>query len=342
MKHIYYLLFLPLIFISCNKEANNKPAISTIAFGSCATVWNDMSIFKTIQDKKPDLYIALGDNMYADVKELVNYPFYPFFIEFIYGVLGNDKYFKNFKNTVPIIPTWDDHDYGLNNAGKEFPHKVASKDLFMKFWNVPIDSKMRSHNGVYNSYYYGEGEYKVQIIMLDTRWFLDVISNEPISATIDTFKNILGEEEWQWLEQELLKPAKIRIIGSSTQFCTENNGYEAWANYPLQMERFFNLIKSTRAEGLFFLSGDVHYAEVSKRKINGLYPIYDVTSSGLTHREDPPQPDMYRVGQPFTDLNFGMLRINWKENPITVSQEIYNKSGELKMQHILSLNDLKF
>lgn len=341
MKHFYFFLVLSCAFISCKIDTVNNPEISTIAFGSCGTVWENMSVFNAIKAKDPDLYIALGDNMYADVQGLENESFYPFFIEFIYGVLGNDKYFKNFKSSVPIIATWDDHDYGLNNAGKEFPHKIKSKDLFMKFWNVPSDSKMRTHNGVYNSYYFGEGEYKVQIIMLDTRWFLDVISNEPIAITSDTSKHILGEEEWQWLEQELKVPAKIRIIGSSTQFGIEHNSWEAWANYPHEMDRFFNLIKTTRAEGLFFLSGDVHYSEVSKRIVNGLYPIYDFTSSGLTHAGES-APNLYRVGNSVNEINFGLLRINWKENPVTISQEIYNKSGELKLQHIISLNDLKF
>ena len=35
-----------------------------------------------------------------------------------------------------------------------------------------------------------------------------------------------------------------------------------------------------RANGVLFLSGDVHYAEISRLETDGLYPIYDITSSG--------------------------------------------------------------
>ncbi|MBK9328891.1 MAG: alkaline phosphatase family protein [Sphingobacteriales bacterium] len=274
--------------------------------------------------------------------ELVDLPVYPFFIDLGYYVLGNKEPFKTFKASVPILATWDDHDYGYNNGGKEFPHKTASKNSFMKFWNISPDSPMRSRGGVHNAYYYGEGEFRVQIILLDTRWFLDVISREPITATRDTSKHILGEEEWQWLEQELRKPARIRIIGSSTQFGIEHNGYEAWANYPHEMDRFFNLIKSTRAEGLFFVSGDVHYAEISRRAVDGLYPIFDVTSSGLTQLEGSSKPNMFRVGDSFTDFNFGMIHINWNDNPVTISQEIYDINGNVRIQNKISINDLKF
>ncbi|MBX7225441.1 MAG: alkaline phosphatase family protein [Chitinophagales bacterium] len=343
-KKYGYIILLLLISYSCKKDVSvSEKRITAIAFGSCGSQWRpDWSIFNSILDKKPDLYIALGDNMYADVEGLEDQPFYPFFVDFGYQVLGQNKIFGKFKKQVPIIATWDDHDYGKNNGGNEFLYKQEAKNAFMKFWNVSSDNDMRSREGVYSAYYYGEGNQRIQILMLDTRWFLDVISDEPIAATTDASKKILGEPEWLWLEEELKKPAAIRIIGSSTQFCTEHNGYEAWANYPLEMERFYSTIRKTKAEGVFFISGDVHYAEINKRKVEGLYPIYDATSSGLTHMEDPAKPSIYRIGDPYTNLNFGMLRIDWDANPISIKQEIYSQSGDLVLSHQILLNELKF
>ena len=341
--HILFLLLM--ISFSCKKEnsINETKRITSIAFGSCGNQWTkDWSIFNAIKRKNPDIYIALGDNMYADVGGLETQPFYPFFVDLGYQVLSQNQIFSNFKKQVPIIATWDDHDYGKNNGGNEFDHKQAAKDAFMKFWNISNDNDMRTRDGVYSAYYYGEGNERVQILMLDTRWFLDVISNEPIAATSDTTKKILGEQEWAWLEEELRKPAALRIIGSSTQFATEHNGYEAWANYPHQMERFYTLLKKTKAEGTFFISGDVHYAEINKRVVDGLYPIFDATSSGLTHSEEAAKPSIYRIGEPYVDLNFGIIRINWETNPVLITQEIYSKSGDMVLNNVISLNELKF
>jgi hypothetical protein len=40
-----------------------------------------------------------------------------------------------------VIGTWDDHDYGLNDAGKEFSGKVITQRLLLDFLDEPEDSK---------------------------------------------------------------------------------------------------------------------------------------------------------------------------------------------------------
>lgn len=193
------LLSFFIIFVSyCKKENNiSTPSISTIAFGSCANQWYDLSIFKRIRDQNPDLYLAMGDNMYADIPPLEPLPAYHKLIANGYEMLFNKEPFKSFVKNVPIIATWDDHDYGLNNGGKTFTHKNAAKSYFMRYYNIPSNSPMRSRNGIYDSYYFGDDDKRLQIIMLDTRWFLDVISPEPISPTSDITKTILGEVQWE-------------------------------------------------------------------------------------------------------------------------------------------------
>lgn len=41
---------------------------------------------------------------------------------------------------VQIIGTWDDHDYGLNDAGKEFDRKSTNQRLLLDFLDEPLDS----------------------------------------------------------------------------------------------------------------------------------------------------------------------------------------------------------
>ena len=239
-RKIFYIL-LSLSVLACTKNSNNTgtmaPPPSKIAFGSCCVQVGDISIFDTMQKLKPDLYLALGDNMYGD--------FLPgtfpdsAWLAIQYGILLNNAPFKRFKQNIPIVATYDDHDYGGNNRGNEYPYKSATKNLLLNFFNVPASSDRWSHTGVYGSYYYGDDAHRLQIIVLDTRTFLDVFSGEPISPTTDTTKHFLGTEEWNWLRGELLKPAKVRIVMSSTQMLHEHNGYESWTNYPHELQRFF-------------------------------------------------------------------------------------------------------
>lgn len=348
MRHLPWLCLLFLI-LACSEDdamvTKENEAVSLIAFGSCANPFllpGEMKPFSRIYDLQPDLYIGMGDNMYSDVPGLEDQDFYPLFINFNYPQLRDNAHFRKIYNHIPLIATWDDHDYGLNNAGRDFPHKEVSKQSFMDFYRIPEDAGMRSHGGIYDAYYYGSGEQRLQILLLDTRWDLDVISSEPLEPTTDETLHILGEEQWAWLAEELREPAALRIIGSSTQFGIEANGWEAWANYPHEVERMFETIAASGAEGVFFLSGDVHYSEVSRREYPGLYPIYDFTSSGITHSEGSARSNMYRVGEAYVQRNFGTLVIDWEADPVTVTYRIHDKNGVVVQSHTIDRDEISY
>ncbi|MCB9034733.1 MAG: alkaline phosphatase family protein [Chitinophagales bacterium] len=342
MKKLLIILSVAMLW-SCSKDKSYEEPyeeqVSKIAFGSCSNQIGDKGIFNTIVDKNPDLYISMGDAVYADNPLNADYGEW---FDLQYNLLAADAAFKNLRRNVPMIATWDDHDYGTNNAGREFPYKYVAKNKFVQFWQVPSSQDIYGHNGVFSTYNYGDEAHRVQVILLDTRWFKDFIGGEPIQPTLDSAKGLLGEEQWTWLENELKKPAKIRIIGSSTQLCIEANGWESWANYPIELDRFFSLIRKTQANGVFVISGDVHYAELSMRQPTGNYPIYDLTSSGLTHTENSLATNSYRIGDGFNDLNFGMININWNASPIEISLEIYDKAGTQQIQKTINLNEISF
>lgn len=339
-----YFIF-AFIILSCKKNNTTDDSSvplppSKIAFGSCCIQVGNLTIFDSILKQKPDLYLALGDNMYGDFLPGI-YPDSTWLL-INYNLLGDNASFKKLKQNVPIIATYDDHDYGGNNTGNEYPNKRQTANLLLNFFGVPQNSNQRNHTGVYGSYFYGDDEHKLQVIVLDTRVFLDVFSAEPISPTNDTTKHFLGTEEWDWLRNELLKPAKVRIVMTSTQMLHEHNGFESWTNYPHELQRFFSLIRETRAEGVFMVSGDVHWAELSMQKPAGLYNLYDMTSSGLNQVEDAPKPNIYRVGTALRDLNYGMINIDWKSNPISINLQILNKKNQVKIDKTIPLTELQF
>ena len=66
---------------------------------------------------------------------------------------------------------WDDHDFGANDAGKEYSQKEASREIMLNFWEEPQDSLRRSReDGIYTSYTYGQGDKSIQVILPDLRW----------------------------------------------------------------------------------------------------------------------------------------------------------------------------
>jgi alkaline phosphatase D len=99
-----------------------------------------------------------------------------------------------------------------------------------------------------------------------------------------------------------------------------------------------NLIYAVRKEHVVFISGDVHYAELSK-DCTSEYPLYDLTSSGISESWGFAAPNVHREDGPIMDNNFGVVRIRPWRKKITFS--IYSKQG-LSFQRIISLDELEF
>ena len=318
-----------------------------IAFGSCGHQNNKLPIFNNVVNHQPDLFIFLGDNIYGDTKDMKE-------LKEKYDLLGNKPSYKNLKNNVPIIATWDDHDYGWNDIGKNYKFKEESKEIFLDFFNVPENSPRRNHDGIYGSRNYKTSYVDIQIILLDERTFRDDLIkyngdfkddnrysfyNQAYSPNNDINATILGKDQWVWLENELRKPYDLRIICSATQFGIEWNGYESWANFPNEKQKMLDLIEETKAKGVLFISGDVHYSEISKIETES-YPIYDFTSSGLSSTWKFATPNKNRIEGPIMENNFGLITVEGDNNKTSVSLETWDINDNQRIEYSFSLKDI--
>ena len=342
-------LFLLLFYFTTTRSQQNSPLISKIAFGSCAVETQAQPILDIVVNHKPDVFIYLGDNIYGDTRSMAE-------LKAKYDSLGMRPEYKRLRENARILATWDDHDFGWNDAEKHYPFKNQSKEIFLDFFNEPANSDRRKHDGIYHSYYFeGRGK-RLQVILLDVRTFRNdprlyrgELSHEekyfyPMSYYPLEIKDstLLGEQQWQWLESELKKPADIRIIGSGTQFGITYNGYEAWANFPHEQQRLLMAIKNSKASGVLFITGDSHYSEISKLDWKDNYPIYDITSSGLTETWLFATPNANRIEDPVMDNNFGLLTIDWEKKDIEIKMEIWDVRDNQRIEHTIKLNEISF
>jgi alkaline phosphatase D len=354
LLHSGLLLFIG--FLGCKTKTETDPLliehfaplIHRIAFGSCGSQDQPQPVLDLAVSQKPDLFIWLGDNIYGDSE-------IPDTLDAKYKRLAAKQEFKNLEATCPMIGTWDDHDYGSNDAGRHYPLKLKSKELFLDFWKVPKEDIRFQRDGIYTSYYYQSGEHTLQIIVLDLRTFRDDLKRYN-GEEVDTVRffydldylpyettdsTLLGETQWKWLEKQLTVPADLRIIASSSQFGITFNGYEAWANFPHEQKRFLELIKSTKANGVVFISGDVHYAEISKLTWPGIYPVYDVTASGITSTWDFATPNDNRIDGAVMENHFGLLEMDWEAAVPTLNMKIIDVSGKTRIDRTIALKDLQ-
>ena len=238
-------------------------------------------------------------------------------------MLFRSRDFQELRESTPILATWDDHDYGRNDGGGEFPAKAISKQEFMRFWGFPSSSELASRDGIHHAVTFGPTGRRVQFLLLDTRSFRGPLKKEakgyvPVEDPHSTF---LGAAQWKWLEDELQKPADLRILVSSIQLVSSNHPFEKWENLPLEKKRLLDLIQKTKAQRLLVISGDRHHGEISKlpAKITGFYDLYDFTSSGMTEksRGTNHEKNPWRVGadKPFVGTQWGEILIHWDAQP---------------------------
>jgi len=333
--------------IAC--QLPKTPSTTTIGIGSCANQDVPQPLLGLAASYKPDYFIFLGDNIYGDTDNMDT-------LRAKYKRWGAQPSFQELKRATRFFATWDDHDFGSNDAGRHYPYKKESKEIFLSFFEEPDTSLRRKHDGIYHVEYLKEKEKTIQLILLDNRTFRDDVrlfdSTAPTPCehyfyTLDysvhqnSDSTLLGKEQWKWLEEILKVPADLRLVCSGTQFGIEYNGYEAWANYPNEQQRFIDLIKKTRASGVLFLTGDVHYGELSKLNVSDLYPLYDFTSSGITSTWSFATPNSNRIEGPIMDNNFGLITIRWEKDPV-IDLQLIDAANNSRVQYQFRLSEISF
>jgi alkaline phosphatase D len=355
MMSVHHIFFATLLAAVVSGPAAEEP-LSRIAFGSCANESRPQPVWEAINELKPQLFIFTGDNIYADTADPVK-------LRNSYEQLAAIPGFSALRETCPVIGTWDDHDYGKNDAGEEFEGKQAAKDAFMKFFDTPEDSPLRERGGIYDAKIYGPEGKRVQVILLDTRWFrgpLRKLTKDELKAARaesgkkvgrylpdeESDSSMLGEEQWAWLAEQLKKPAELRLLVSSIQVLALDHGWEKWGNLPKERKKLLDLIRDT-ATNVIILSGDRHSSDISllPPETDGgpFYPLYDITSSGLNQTGLADEPNRFRVAgdSVYNQPNFGWIDINWSEEDPAIKLEIRDLDGKIVLEVQTTLNSLK-
>ena len=329
MNYFKSLFILFLLISSCktNEHPKNIPLVLkesnadfVIAFGSCNNQTLANPLWTAIEKNNPNVWIWGGDVIYTDTNDMA-------FMAENYRKQKNNTDYATFAKKVEMLGTWDDHDYGLNDGGVEYPKKAEAQQLFLDFLDVAKNDVRRKQEGVYFAKNYSVNNNTIKIILLDTRYFRTALTTD--NETEKRFKpnvygegTMLGETQWGWLKNELQNSkAAYNIIVSSIQFLSGEHGFETWANMPHEADKLANLIKSSGAKNAIILSGDRHISEISKKEIDGLnYPIIDFTSSGLTHSysDFKGEPNKYRLGNVVSKKSFGVLNFDFKTNAVTM------------------------
>ena len=294
--------------------------VQRLVVGSCLKQDKPQPCWKPISKYQPDVLILCGDNIYGDSRDVSK-------LARDWATLSAQPDFAKLRKESTLLATWDDHDYGENDAGREYPVKKESQKVFLDWLGEPEDSPRRNREGVYESYMMGPDGQRVQIILLDTRYHRSALTksglrrkdvpnwNGPYVPSPDRQQQMLGEAQWKWLEKVLAEPAEVRLLVTSIQLIPDEHSWESWAQMPLERARLISLLRTSEAEGLIVVSGDRHAGEIMAlpESDSGLkYPLYELTSSSLNASFGiGDEPNRFRNGSRFGEVNFGTIDLDW-------------------------------
>lgn len=362
MKSLFWCFSIALVITTSgcllSKPLIEKPLgdeiLLRVAFGSCNKQDKDQSYWDVVeaqaQKRQFDYWVWAGDIIYGDTDDRTvldnkysDFKKSPRYEKFLKSCLEQRE------PECKVVGVWDDHDFGDNNLMgedpdkeeifKKFPKKER-KELLLTFLDEDKNTeRWKRDGGVHAAYEFNKKGVNVRLILLDLRYH----RGPPKDGG-----QMMDDKQWDWLENKLRDVSvEVHLIVSSTQVLRESPGLakkDTWAMYREERKKLFNVITKNNARGVIFLSGDIHGGEISKLRLEDAkefkinYPLYEVTSSGLTHvRCWYPWTNKYQIG--FTpEKNFGVIDIvkDGKDSLIAVAT-IFGVDGKVLLRKNIQL-----
>jgi len=326
-------------------EFRSGPPEFAVAIGSCAYLndrfsrpgppWGaDYGIFDAIAAKAPELMLWMGDNVYFREPEWTSLEG----MSSRYRAYRAAPALRNLLRSTAHLAVWDDHDFGPNDTDGSFPLKGAALEAFKRYWANPSYG-LPGVPGIFGLATWGD----VDFFLLDNRFH-----RYPNRYPQTPDKAMFGRAQLGWLKQALVAShATFKVVVAGGQFWNARNRYETFFSYPAESRALAEWLVEQRIEGVLFLSGDRHFAELLRRERPGTYPLYEFTSSPLTARpfrnlpaEERENPEL--VPETIvTERNFGMLRFAGARGDRSVTLEVHASDGRLLWQRRIGAAELR-
>ena len=327
MKSYICIPFISLCLLSITPE---KVYAYKYGLGSCLDQDREQSIWSAIKKENVDGFIFLGDNVYGDIPS---------------GKLSKmKKAYQTQKDRLPrwlmddkdILAIWDDHDFGINDGGGDYPLKKESEKMFLDFWKIHNSDPRRKRDGIYFKQTKKIEGIEIDIIGLDTRYFRSKLKSKKntYQPNNDSSATILGQDQWAWLKSSIFNSsAEIIVILSSIQILATNHPYEKWDNFPQERKKLLNLLAiAAKDKTIIAVTGDRHKSGIYQNQ-----DFVEITASSLNRSASRGnETDPLLVGNTYREKNYGVLNIEPSKNKITLS--IHNKSGQKLNSKIINIH----
>ncbi len=312
-------------------EYRTDPQTFSFLLGSCAYI-NDpahdrpgkpygqgQTIYRTMASVPSDFMIWGGDNFYYRHHDVTSesgmrYRWHHF--------RSQDSLHDLFASR-PHYATWDDHDYGPNNADRSFLHKDIALHLFKEYWPA-VHYGHDGNPGVYQQFVHEDCAF----------WLLDDRYHRAHHKLRDSTSTMLGTHQLMWLKESLLfsrAPFKFVVVGS--EVLNPIGEHEGWHEYPKELQHILDFIAEKQIKNVFFLTGDRHFTQINEKEHQGVR-IVDVTCSPLSSRpygnvgEKEKDNPLRKKGTLITENNFMKFTVGGPRKERVLTIECLSSDGK--------------
>ena len=330
-------------------EWREDPPKFSFIMGSCAYL-NDTpydrpgkpygrgtEIFQVMAEEDAAFMLWLGDNVYLREADWSS----EYGIQYRFHHTRKHPDLQAFWAKMPHYAIWDDHDFGPNNSNKSFELKDVALQSFSDYWGNRTYGEA-DNKGTYGKFTFGDAEF----FLLDSRYHR---SADRI-ADNDPNKDFLGDKQMEWLKNSLLSSlASFKFIANGSQILNSASRGERMQQYQKEYNELMDFITEYKIEGVVFLTGDRHFAEmIEVTPQEGFYPLRDITSSPLSSgnystimkSEEVKHPSVVKESI-FAEHNYIKITLEGKRKKRVMTIQILDKTGKERWKKVLKMEDLQ-
>ena len=264
----------------------------------CRDVEDGYTIFNAMARRDADLFLFLGDTVYAD--QLCGVKLHAPGANFVADTLAEfhakhrynraDAAVQRFLRTTPVFAIWDDHEVRNNFVGPLEPLMPIGRRAFLDYWPIrgPVDEPTR----MYRRLRWGR---HAEIFILDTRQYRSS-NGDPDGP----HKTMLGSAQRAWLLDGLRRSdATWKIVASTVPLGMFTGGAtsDSWGGanvlgfarpgngFVHERDAILTAIRASGIENVVVLSGDVHHAELIRHEPMPDFVLHEFVAGPLAARQ---------------------------------------------------------
>ncbi len=241
------------------RTAPTSDSLQDFSFGILSDAANGPvsgnTTFQSLAAKEPAFVLQIGDLDHRDPGSTV-----PVVIE-NWRAMHRDQlrflpqgqiFQEEILNRFPLFHTWDDHDYGANNADGSAAWKAMATQAFKEYY--PMPDLPNPEAGIWYRFRWAQADF----FMLDDRSQRDSALEKADDLSLLAAGDIPDDQK-SWLLDGLLEStATWKFIISGSVWNPHSKTTDSWYEFPREQREILDFISDNGISGVVVISGDLH------------------------------------------------------------------------------------